>query len=190
MWLWMKWHCKLVHGWIVYTELALRWQQFHVAPAMQQPKSTISTPLLWILIIRAIKGYSHSFRITCDMCTLSLLESREQHYIKKAMDIRLTCVMYRLGTGPRQLLFRLCITTFMSSAFLLAKVFLLCKHVHVCISGLDILVLGMNCENLQLPAAVLSLLPQSLTADVCSPLEWCSQCFTVCILWQCDGNHK
>ena len=28
----------------------------YVAPAMQQPKSATSTPLLWILIIRAIKG--------------------------------------------------------------------------------------------------------------------------------------
>ena len=28
-------------------------------------------------VIRAIKGYSHSFRITCDMCAVSLLESRE-----------------------------------------------------------------------------------------------------------------
>ena len=55
---------------------------FHVAPAMQQPKSAISTPLPWILIIRAIKGYSHSYRITCDMCAVSLLESREQRYIK------------------------------------------------------------------------------------------------------------
>ena len=33
-WLLMKWHCKLVYGWMVYTELALRQQQFHVAPAM------------------------------------------------------------------------------------------------------------------------------------------------------------
>ena len=32
--------------------------------------------------IRAVKGYSHSFRITCDMCAVSLLESREQRYIK------------------------------------------------------------------------------------------------------------
>ena len=38
---------------------------FHVAPAMQQPQSATSTPLPWILITRAIKGYSHSFRITC-----------------------------------------------------------------------------------------------------------------------------
>ena len=24
MWIWMKWHCNLVHGWMVYTELARR----------------------------------------------------------------------------------------------------------------------------------------------------------------------
>ena len=78
MWLWMKWQCKLVHGWMVYTELAPRWQQFHVAPATQQPKSAaVSTPLLWISIIRAIKRYSHSFRITCDVGAVSLLESRK-----------------------------------------------------------------------------------------------------------------
>ena len=40
---------------MVYTETALRRQQFHVAPAMQQLKSATSTPLPWILIIRAIK---------------------------------------------------------------------------------------------------------------------------------------
>ena len=55
---------------------------FHMAPAMQHPKNATSTPLPWILIIRAIKGYSHSFRITCDMCAVSLLDSGEQHYIK------------------------------------------------------------------------------------------------------------
>ena len=50
---------------------------FHVAPAMQQPKSAASMSLPWILIIRVIKGYSHSIRITCDMYAVSLLESRE-----------------------------------------------------------------------------------------------------------------
>ena len=45
MWLWMKWHCKLVHGWMVYTELAQKWRQFHVAPAMQQANSAVSIPL-------------------------------------------------------------------------------------------------------------------------------------------------
>ena len=77
MLLWMKWHCKLVHDWMVYTELVPRWQQFHVAPVIQQPKSATSTPLPWILIIHAIKGCSHSFRFTCNMCALSLLESKE-----------------------------------------------------------------------------------------------------------------
>ena len=28
MWLWMKWHCKLVRGWMVYTELVPRRQHF------------------------------------------------------------------------------------------------------------------------------------------------------------------
>jgi len=36
----------------------------------------------WILKIRVIKRYSHSFRITCDMCAVSLFESREYRYIK------------------------------------------------------------------------------------------------------------
>ena len=49
----------------------------HLAPAMQQPNSATSTPLLWILIICATKEYSHSFRITFDMCAVSLFESRE-----------------------------------------------------------------------------------------------------------------
>ena len=67
---------------MVYTEHAPKRQQFHVAPAMQQPKSAISTPLPRILIILAMKGYNHSIRITCDMCAVSLLSSREYRYIK------------------------------------------------------------------------------------------------------------
>ena len=63
VWLKVKWHCKVVHGYMVYTELVLRQQQFHLAPTMQQPNSAVST-LWWILLIRAIKVYSHSFRIT------------------------------------------------------------------------------------------------------------------------------
>ena len=46
---------KLVHGWMVYTELAPRRQQFHAAPATQQPNSAISTLRRWILKTRAIK---------------------------------------------------------------------------------------------------------------------------------------
>ena len=73
MWLWIKCHCELVHSCgMVYTELALRRQQFHVAPAMQHPKSAVSTPLEWILKIRAIKGYSQS-----ESHAVSLLETRE-----------------------------------------------------------------------------------------------------------------
>ena len=47
----------------------------HAAPAMPQPKSAISTPLPWKLIIRSIKGYSHSFRITCDMCAATCVHA-------------------------------------------------------------------------------------------------------------------
>ena len=65
---------------MVYTELVLRQWQFHVAPAMPQPKSAIGTPLLWILKIPAVKGYSHSFRITCDVCNESARERRTVLY--------------------------------------------------------------------------------------------------------------
>ena len=34
---------------MVYIELVSRLQQFHLAPAMQRPNSTASTPLRWIL---------------------------------------------------------------------------------------------------------------------------------------------
>ena len=40
----------------------------------------ISTPLPWILIIRAIKGYSHSFRITCQCA--QWVCSRAESYTK------------------------------------------------------------------------------------------------------------
>ena len=66
---------KLSHGCVVYTELALRQQQFHMAPAIQQPNSAVSTPLQWILSSMLSKGCSHSFRITCDMSTVSVSES-------------------------------------------------------------------------------------------------------------------
>ena len=32
--LWMKWHCKLVHGCMVYTEQAPRWKKFQTVSAM------------------------------------------------------------------------------------------------------------------------------------------------------------
>ena len=65
MWLWMKWHRNLVHGWMVYTEPAPKRQHFTWHQPCNIQNSAISTPLLWILKTRAIKGYSHSFRITC-----------------------------------------------------------------------------------------------------------------------------
>ena len=48
----------------------------------QQPNSAVSTPPRWIFIKRANKGDSRSSRITCNKNTVSLLESREQSYIK------------------------------------------------------------------------------------------------------------
>ena len=62
---------------MVDTKLAPRRQQFHVVPAMQQPNSAVSISLRYILKIRAIKGYSHSFRIACDMNAVIMFESRE-----------------------------------------------------------------------------------------------------------------
>ena len=76
----MKWHCKLVHGCTVYTECVLRQQQLHMAPAMQQPNSALSMPLTWIHIIffsTNVKGYSHSFTITCGKSSVSPLKSEE-----------------------------------------------------------------------------------------------------------------
>ena len=61
-----------LHGCMVCTELALRRQQFHVTPAMQQPNSAVSTPDKKC----TIKSKCHSFRITCDMITLSAWEQR------------------------------------------------------------------------------------------------------------------
>ena len=58
----------LVHGGWMYPEPAPRQQHFtwH-QPCNNQPQSATRTPFLWILIIRTKKGYSHSFRITCDV---------------------------------------------------------------------------------------------------------------------------
>ena len=44
----IKWHCKLVHGCIVYTERAPIRNQLHAAPAMQQPNSAVSGPFGWL----------------------------------------------------------------------------------------------------------------------------------------------
>ena len=45
MWFWMKWHCKLAHGCVMYTECALRQHQYHTASAMQPVNNAVSPPL-------------------------------------------------------------------------------------------------------------------------------------------------
>ena len=47
----LTWHCKLVHGYMEDTELVPRRQQFHAAPALRQPNSTVNSPLRWMLKI-------------------------------------------------------------------------------------------------------------------------------------------
>ena len=46
-WLWMKWHCNLVHGWMVYTEFAPKRQHLAWHQPCNTQKSAISTPLLY-----------------------------------------------------------------------------------------------------------------------------------------------
>ena len=77
MWFWMKRHCKVVYGWMVYTEPAPKRQHFTWYQPCNNQSALSVHHFLWILIMRAMKGCSHSFRITCDMCAVSLLESRE-----------------------------------------------------------------------------------------------------------------
>ena len=77
MWLWMKWHCELVHGWMVYTELAPN-SAVHRTCTKQRCQYTTSVDIK----TRAIKGYSHSVRVPRDMSAVSVVESREQRYIK------------------------------------------------------------------------------------------------------------
>ena len=48
MWLWMKWHCNLVHGWMVYTELVPKRQHF----TWHQPCNTQRT-----LSVHHFRGY-------------------------------------------------------------------------------------------------------------------------------------
>ena len=61
---------------MVYAELALRWQQFHIAPAMQQPDSTVRTPLQWILKICAVKKDAVSRSESRGVSTVSAQEQR------------------------------------------------------------------------------------------------------------------
>ena len=76
---------------MMYTERAPRRQQIHVrgtspVTTKRRCKYTASVD------IRAVTGYSRSFRIVCDNSAMSLLEQREQRYIK-AMNI----IQYNYG---------------------------------------------------------------------------------------------
>ena len=87
---WMMWDCNLVHGWMVCTELALRRQHFtrHHSHATTKERYRHTTSL--DVNKTRYRRYSHSFRITCDMWAVSLLESREQRYIK---DIKIIIIL-------------------------------------------------------------------------------------------------
>ena len=67
---------------MVYTELAPKRQHFMWHQPCNNHRALPVHHFREILIIRAIKGCSHSFRITCDMCAVSLLESRGCRYVK------------------------------------------------------------------------------------------------------------
>ena len=60
----------------MYTESVPRWQQFHMAPALQQPKSTVSTPLGWILKTCSKKLRSLIQNHTRQECSESAREQR------------------------------------------------------------------------------------------------------------------
>ena len=58
---------------MVYTEHAPRRQQFHVAPAMQQPNRAVSIPFPWIKIAPSKKKkkiYSHSLKVAYDYSSI------------------------------------------------------------------------------------------------------------------------
>ena len=74
LWLQIKSHCKLVHSCIVYTQLAPRQQLFHVAPAMQQPNTAVTTSVA--VQKRAVERYSHLLKVA----QLLEIRRRVQHY--------------------------------------------------------------------------------------------------------------
>ena len=76
IWFWMKWHCKLVHGWMVYTELALKWQYF----TWHQPCNIHrALPVHHFVDINntRYKRIQSLIQNRMPMCTVSLLKSRE-----------------------------------------------------------------------------------------------------------------
>ena len=81
LWTGMKWHCKLVHGCVVYRECAPRQQQFHMALAMSQTHSAVSTPLWSIFKNKTSYNRHRSLRqnhmLPEHSDTVSVLDSRE-----------------------------------------------------------------------------------------------------------------
>ena len=77
MWLWMKWHCKLVQNCMVYRECLLRWQQFHMSTSHVTTKQRCEYTALMAIQKFTIKSNSHSLIITHDKSPGSLLESSE-----------------------------------------------------------------------------------------------------------------
>ena len=71
---------------MVYTERAPRRQQFHVAPAIATIKQRCQYTTAVDIKTRAIKGYSHSFRVTSEKSTASLQGSGEERCIKAISD--------------------------------------------------------------------------------------------------------
>ena len=76
MWLWMKWHCNLVHAWMVYTELAPKRQHL----TWHQPCNIHrALPVHHFVDINNTR-YKRIRSLTQNhmpMCAVSLLESRE-----------------------------------------------------------------------------------------------------------------
>lgn len=58
MWLWIKWHCQPVHGCILYTQHALRHQQFNMALVSCVTTEQHWTPLWWIFRMRCVELHS------------------------------------------------------------------------------------------------------------------------------------
>ena len=80
-WLQMKWHCKLVHGCMVYTECMPRWHPFHKAAAINnQLNGVVSTSLRWVFKKQNMQSFIHN--PMQEERSLSAWEREEQCHIK------------------------------------------------------------------------------------------------------------
>ena len=73
----VEWCTQNLHQTALYTELAPN-SAVHRTCTKQRCQYTTSVDIK----TRAIKGYSHSVRVPRDMSAVSVVESREQRYIK------------------------------------------------------------------------------------------------------------